>query len=362
MGWKATYRAVQTAERRLQRDSEKRRRELDKQLKEKAKLSAIERGRLEVEDYENRLEGLLSIHKERSDVIDWEEFSASLPPPAPRRRSYNEFKARQFLIVAPSNQDDTLAPSIEDARSKDDAIFQQESATYSDERAKWQRLKEMSRQVLAGDHKAYIAALLEFNPFAEMSDLGSSINFIIHSATLVECGLKVNGKQAIPDEFKSLTASGKLSVKPMAKGKFHELYQDYLSGCVLRVAREVLALLPVETVLVTASADFLNARTGHIMEYPVLSVVMDRSTVTRLNFDQLDPSEAIDNFQHRGDFKASRKLDTFNIIVPLTPADILNKSAEKMALNALVAVIQNLRSELKTNLLEKGSLKNQAVS
>ena len=38
----------------------------------------------------------------------------------------------------------------------------------------------------------------------------------------------------------------------MPKGRFHEIYQDYLCGCLLRVAREVFALFPVDTVLVTA--------------------------------------------------------------------------------------------------------------
>ena len=38
--------------------------------------------------------------------------------------------------------------------------------------------------------------------------------------------------------------------KPMPKGLFHGIYLDYLCGCVLRVAREVFALLPVDTVLV----------------------------------------------------------------------------------------------------------------
>ena len=76
----------------------------------------------------------------------------------------------------------------------------------------------------------------------------------------------MNGRQIIPAEVKALTTSEKVSVKPMPKGRFTKFIMDYLCGCVLRVAREVFALLPVETVLVTAPADLLDSRTGHTAE------------------------------------------------------------------------------------------------
>jgi hypothetical protein len=192
--------------------------------------------------------------------------------------------------------------------------------------------------------------LLEFNPFAEMSDLGSSINFIVHGAKLIECILKINGKQAIPAEVKTLTASGKVSVKPMPKGRFHEIYQDYICSCVLRVVREVFSLLPIDTILITASADSLNTSTGHLVEQPVLSIAVPRVVVIRLNFNQLNSSNALENFQHRGDFKASRKSEDFNSITPLTPDDIAYNSIEEMSFNHLLAAIQKTRGELKSEI------------
>ena len=50
----------------------------------------------------------------------------------------------------------------------------------------------------------------------------------------------------------------------MPKGEFFELYQDYVCGVVLRIANEVLAILPVESVVVTACDDLLDASTGQI--------------------------------------------------------------------------------------------------
>ena len=261
-------------------------------------------------------------------------------------------KTKQRILVLLPNQKGNSEAEIDQARLQDEQLFQDEAKAYSDQKAKWEKLKDLSRRVLAGEHKAYTEALVEFNPFAEMSDLGSSIYFIVDGAKLIECVLKINGKQAIPAEVKTLTASGKVSIKPMPKGRFHEIYQDYLSGCVLRVAREVFALLPVDTVLVTASADSLDSRTGHKIEQSVLSVAMPREVVTRFNFDQLDSSDVMENFQHRGDFKASRKSESFNPIVPLTPADVAHNSIEEMSFQSLLASIRKMREELKSKIAE----------
>jgi hypothetical protein len=350
MGYKATIRAMQAAERRQQRDAQRRLRELERQAKEQAKLSAIEQARLEVETFDNELEVLLSVHKEQGETWDWTAIAASLPPLNPKRISRNEQRARQRAAVLPAEQRQSSEILIEQARLRDDEEFQTAAQTYSEQLAEWEKLKNLSRRILAGEHKAFTETLVELNPFAEISDLGSAIHFTVHTAKLVECVLKVNGRQAIPTEIKTLSASGKVSVKAMPKGRFHEIYQDYVCGCVLRVARELLALFPVDTVLVTASVDAPDSRTGQVTEQPVLSVAIPRAAVARLDFTQLDPSDAMENFQHRGDFKASRKTEAFQPIVPLTPADISPAAIEDWGFHELLTYIQKLREQFKTEI------------
>jgi hypothetical protein len=68
---RGTQRAMIAAERRFERDSQKRRRELERLAKESAKLSAVEQARLDVETFENQLDVILSIHKEPCREWDW---------------------------------------------------------------------------------------------------------------------------------------------------------------------------------------------------------------------------------------------------------------------------------------------------
>ena len=272
----ATYPSFQATERRQQRTERQRLRELERHAKEYAKYSAQEHARIEVERYENRIELLRSVHKEQGEAWDWLAVAASLPPPQPQKNSYHEQRATQQFSVVPSDKKEAARPVLENARLQDEKDYQTWTLTYKEEIAQWERVKDLAQRILRGEPTAYTKALVEYNPFAEISDLGLSINFTVHNAKFMECALMVNGKSIIPAEVKTLTASGKVAVKPIPKGLFHEIYLDYLCGCVLRVAREIFALLPVDTVLVTAAVDSLDSRTGQTVGQPVLSVAMAR--------------------------------------------------------------------------------------
>jgi hypothetical protein len=337
---------MEAAERRQQREAQRRLRELERQAKEQAKLSAIEQARLEVETFENRLEVLLSVHKEQGQTWDWTSMAASLFPPLPQRGSRNEQKARVGDLVLRRRGKEASQVLIAQARLEDDKEFQEASQSYSEHVAELEKLKGLARRILDGEPTAFTETLIELNPFAEISDLGSEINFTVHTPKLVEFVLKVNGKQAIPTEVKALTSSGKVSIKPMPKLRFHEIYADYLRSCVLRVARELFALFPVETVLATATVDSVDSRSGRSIDQPVLSVIMPRTAFVQLNFDQLGASDAMENFQHEGEFKASRKSESFQSITPLTPADIAQAIFENLGFEELLVNVQKTRGEV----------------
>lgn len=280
-------------------------------LKEQAKLSAQEQARLEVEAFENSLEVLLSIHKEASPKFDWMEPLSSLPPHHP---------------------------------------MNSESAAFESELAEWEKMRSLAKRVLAGEARAYGEALTELSAFGELATLGSSIAFRVHHPKLIECELEVSGRDAIPAEVKSLTAAGKVAVKSMPKARFHEVYQDYVCGCVLRVAREVLALLPVDAAIVTANVSALQTSTGKDAKTPVLSVLVPRRTIERLDFARLDPSDSMENFTHRGDVMASRKSGEFVAILPLKPEDVAAIEPGKLSLNDALNRVREMRVELSAEL------------
>ncbi len=120
--------------------------------------------------------------------------------------------------------------------------------------------RQLAKRILTGDTSAYLEAIEETDPFSDISALGSSLSFNVADQSTIEVTLHVNDEAAMPSEVKSLLQRGKLSVRKMPKGAFNELYQDYICSCALRVARETLALLPIQMVIVNALGTFLTTR------------------------------------------------------------------------------------------------------
>ena len=346
--WSAEIRRREASERRAERENQKRYRELEKRIKERAKLSELEQARLEVEQFENELEILLSVQKERSVPVDWQKIAAALPPPVPVRLGRHEFMA--ILAEGEHGVDLREHDNAEEARFFDEQEYQALLGDYRKELAEFERLRSLATRVLAGELAAYTEAISEFSALGELSQLGSSIHFTVGGRKLIECVLTINGTEIIPAQVKSLTATKKLSEKAMPKARFQEIYQDYICGCVLRLGREVLALLPVDTVLVTASIYGTDTRRGKKAELPVLSIELARHVMEELDFERLDPSDSMENFLHRGDVKAARKDGEFLPIVPLTPADLTPIHSERVDFSELLARVRELRQELSAKL------------
>ncbi len=74
----------------------------------------------------------------------------------------------------------------------------------------------------------------------------------------------------------------------------------------IRVARELFALLPVNAVVITAVGNLLNTSTGHLEEQPSLSVAIPKRTLEGLNLGLVDPSDCLRSFVHREDFKKTK--------------------------------------------------------
>lgn len=95
-------------------------------------------------------------------------------------------------------------------------------------------------------------------------------------------------------------------MKQLPKSKFYELYQDYVCSCVLRIAGELFSILPLKAVIVTAFDTLLNTQTGHLEEQPILSVAIPKKTFHSLNLDMIDPSDSMQNFVHRMNFRKTK--------------------------------------------------------
>lgn len=317
MSWKSTLNSMAAAQRRAEREAKRRQRELERQRKQLEKMEELERAAFEVEEFENYLDVLMSIHKDCGPTWNWKEISESPRPQEPERRHNRELKAKAAhqsftpgvsdkLLRRSDRKRDELSAAIGEAVAEDKREYEQALEDHRVALAEWEEQRALAARILSGDPDAFVKAIELVDPFSELSGLGSSINFSCDDSRLIEATLFPHGEDVIPKESKSLLKSGRLSVKNMPKTRFYELYQDYVCGTALRIARELYALLPVEMSIVTEVSPLLNSKTGHMEDQPILSVAIPRRSLKGLNFDYLDPSDSLQNFVHNMNFRKTK--------------------------------------------------------
>ena len=81
-----------------------------------------------------------------------------------------------------------------------------------------------------------------------------------------------------------------------------DIMQDYVCSCVLRIARDLFAILPVTTVLIHAQDSFIDTSIGNSVKQDILSVLITRDKMEIMDFDLIDPSDAMSNFIHNMKF------------------------------------------------------------
>lgn len=273
------------------------------QAKHDALVSASEK----VKQYNEYLDVITSIHKNCTDPIDWNLIQEDPEPPPPENDHRRETEAKENLdrfkpnffqkIFGSKRNLSLLNYKLDQGKKEDQEEFERAKTAYGE----WQSMQEICRGVKSNNPVSYKKAIEYFDPFSDISVLGTQIKFSFNS-NYVELDLHVKTSEIIPDFVLTVTQTGKLSRKPMPISKFNELYQDYICGCVLRVARESLSYLPVKAVGVHAIAELLNSSTGHLEEVPIISGLFFPETIEKLNFETLDPSDSLKNFIHNMKF------------------------------------------------------------
>lgn len=334
MGWKGTLRSINSSLKAMEREAQKRQRELARQEAAAAKLAEQQHAAYQVAVYENLIQVLTTVHSEHSEPVEWTALANLPEPEKPPATTVNQDQARARLdaykpglltrvLGGEARRRSKLETALDVARERDREETRVAEVNYEREHSDWLRTTQLASGVINGDAEAMIEAVREMDPFSDISELGSSVEINPNDRGEIGAVVHVNGEEVIPKEAKSQLKSGKLSVKALPKGKYYALYQDYVCGCALRVGTELLALLPVDATLVTAVTPMLNSATGHLEEQAILSVFLPRATVETLNLAFVDPSDSMTNFSHRMSFKVTKG---FAPIEPLTFDDFTGVS------------------------------------
>lgn len=168
--------------------------------------------------------------------------------------------------------------------------------------------RELAEGVLKGDDDSWLKVVEEMQPFADLTEFGSDFEVGMTVEDFMGVTFNVHADKVVPQDVVTILKSGKESVKPMGVKRRNELIRDYVVSVTFRVARDLFALLPVDTIVVNAEERGVDPATGHDEEMTLLSVIFTREAFQQLNFERVVPHEALINFEHALDFKVTKGL------------------------------------------------------
>lgn len=247
MGWRGTVRSFTALARQMEREAKRAARAQEKHQLYLQRVAEVEDATERVARYEDHIERITSVHTRRtSDEIDWRAILEAPEPVAPQRSNASEEAARKNL--------DTYSPAfltrllgrtqvrrrdledqIELGRRTDDVEYQRGLDTWRTEHAEWTASRSLAEGVIRGDRSAMMAVIEKLGPFSEIAGLGSRVEFGFDDDVLV-AQVHVHGEDIVPKHQQTQLKSGRLSSRQLPKGRFYEIYQDYVCGAVLEIA------------------------------------------------------------------------------------------------------------------------------
>ena len=291
--------------------------ELKRLQKQQEKMEELERNKLEVELYENKLDMIKSIHKECDDSVNWIDIASTEPPFKfdEGEKGVNELEAIQKLenykpsffskiLKKQEIEINKLKKDVDIAKNKDEEEYKS-----------WKSMVEVARKINEKDIDTYFEVIDEFRPLDDLLEFGSGFEFFIEEPNWIEVDFDVNTDTVVPKESKSLTKTGKVSTKQMTKSKYFDIQQDYICSCALRIARDMFALLPIEYIVINALDERLDSTTGQYNKEVLLSVKIDKNKLLDLNMDLIDPSDSMSNFECNMKFKKTSGLSAVERII-----------------------------------------------
>lgn len=315
-----------------------------KRIKEIARLKQLEQNKKEADAHAKELDFITNLHVECSESIDWLSIFSEMPPPPVIKHNENRLKVESVCLLAAGEQ-----PLLDDAVKKDEDAYRVETEKANKEYSEFIQMKSLAKRLINHEPEAYKEAISLYNPFSSLPEIGSRFNFQFNSKSVVTCFLYLNPPESMPTEAKTLTSTGKLSVKQIKKNDRRDLYRDHVCSSVIRAAREIHAILPIETVIVNA---LINAQNESNAGENAVALSMKISSDAAENFDtSVDPYTFV--MQRSARIKLSKKSErVFDSIEPFRTSEVESSEIHSLSIDEMLKAVRSKTEEIRVSFKE----------
>lgn len=264
------------------------------------KQAQLKKNQSVVDAYHEYIHTITQLHRQSTPPIDWEAIYSLEAPYHPETIGPNEQRAKEeyeqfspniiqrLIKLLAANKRKQLKQQIKTAREKDHTIYRE-----------WETQHQLAERVLQKEPAAFQDVIVQKDAFHDVSEWINRSQFSMNENQVPEITFTLKTKDVIPEKSLSLTKTGRVSRRKMTKTDYYKIKQDYVTSFAIYAARQVMAILPTDDVIIHMLENRLNTVTGHQKEVVILSVSLKRQTMEMLDFERIDPSDAMENFDHR---------------------------------------------------------------
>ncbi len=268
-----------------------------------------------VKEYEELLQSMDSIHLSKTAPLDWSAIRQQHPPKSPNREFHNEQKAFMYLVgYQPAFLIKTLQltearkrhlkKKVEIGRATDEKVYAVAIRKYTAALTRWQLWQLMSVGVQEKNPQVYQQVIDYVKPFDALESLG--IRVVVDSKPdSISLDLSIPGESLMPRYALSLTPKGELHKSMLSASRANELFRDFVCGCMIRAAREVIACLPVADVQVRVSTDRLDADSGRVPWSAIAAVTFAAAELQEPDLDHMPANHVVMRASHQMRFSRS---------------------------------------------------------
>lgn len=286
-----------------------------------------------IRNYRDYINKIKNFHKNCTKQRDWNELANRISPLNEEGKGREEIAAQNILdSYDPSFIDKIFTENFEE--KKKELISNVNSARLEDQSDfnVWKKEKSLAERIMNKDVDAYYEAINMYDPFCELSEYGTDIEFGTESGDELELEFSFKLKDIIPTSKLDYTPTGKISCKKMTKSEFFECGQDYVCSYAIRMARETFSLLPVNRVIVHAS----EKEEGTEASRTILSVLFNKEKFDETDFSEdIDASTYVESFEHNMSFSKTKGFKEVDKMEYIKDEDINDNFGKSEILNQI---------------------------
>lgn len=277
------------------------------------KTSGSENPEAEVNAYREDIALITTLHhyEDYPGGINWEEVKSEEEPFEKGKAGPHTEEAMKMVeenrpglfarVFRKSDFEDKSKEVLEEARKMDEELY-----------AAWENNRIIADRMMYDDKESHLEVLEDLKLSEELGYYIKDMDFSYTDQDSLKVEMTLSIDDFIPEEYKTLTPTGKLSIKKYTKTDYYEIANQFVSGIVLRTARNLFNILPVEDVFVNVWETELNKYSGVPEKERILSILIDRDTFMKLNLEKVNPFDALTNFRHEVEFVKTRGFKEIN--------------------------------------------------